>query len=422
LRGASRDRRLSQSRLKIHPNVAEAIVGALLDVFKQGKYSDRVLESTLKAHSKWGSRDRRTVAETVYDLVRWWRSYWHLAGLPDTEYLDRAKISARRVWRVWGVYIWRQSGDFPDLRECEGIDPREIGQRLSRETPPAIRASIPDWLNEVCASEIGESWPQLLDALNEPADVFLRANTLKITAEELRNKLAEEGILAARVDGVPDALRLSERRNVFTSNLFREGLFEVQDTASQHVAPLLQVTSGQRVVDACAGAGGKSLHLASLMMNKGTIIAMDIHQWRLDELRRRATRAGADNIQTRLIEGPDTIKRLSGKADRVLLDVPCSGLGVLRRNPDTKWKLTRDELDRLRALQADLLQRYSRMTKPGGKLVYATCSILPSENERQVAAFLKRNAADWKLEEEIRFRPDEGGSDGFYAARLLRVV
>ena len=395
-------------------------MGALLDVFKQGRYSDRVVESTLKAHSKWGSRDRRLVAETVYELVRWWRSYWHLAGLPDSEYLDAGKISARRVWRVWGVYVWRQSGEFPDLRECEGIDPREIGQRLSRETPPAVRASVPDWLYDLCAAEVGESWPALLEALNAPADVYLRVNALKSTPDEVRTLLSEEGVLTERVDSLPNALRLSERKNVTTTKAFRDGLFEVQDAASQHVAPLLQVAPGQRVVDACAGAGGKTLHLAALMLNKGTIVAMDVHERRLEELRRRATRAAADNIQLRKIEGPETIKRLNGKADRVLLDVPCSGLGVLRRSPDTKWRLTREELDRLRTLQADLLQRYSRMTKPGGKLVYATCSILPSENERQVAAFLETNASEWKLEEELHFRPDQGGYDGFYAARLGR--
>jgi len=175
-----------------------------------------------------------------------------------------------------------------------------------------------------------------------------------------------------------------------------------------------------RVVDACAGAGGKTLHLAALMKNKGTVIALDIHQWKLDELRRRATRAAADNIQTRLIEGP-AVARLAGSADRVLLDVPCSGLGVLRRNPDTKWKLKPEELDRLRAEQADLLERYSKMTKPGGKLVYATCSILPSENDQQVATFLAAHN-EWRLEQELHLRPDREGFDGFYAARLVRTA
>jgi 16S rRNA (cytosine967-C5)-methyltransferase len=407
--------------LKIHPNVAEAIVGALLDVFKQGQYADKVIERTLKAHTKWGSRDRRFVAESVYDLVRWWRSYWSLTGFADAEYLNPEKLSARRVWKVWGVYQWRQTGKVPDLRECQDIDLKELGQRLSAKTKPAIRASLPDWLYDVCAGELGDSWPPLLEALNEQADVYLRANTLRITAKELREKVGEEEIVAELVDGLPDALKLAERKNVFTAKAFRDGLFEVQDAASQKVAPFLEVAAGMRVVDACAGAGGKTLHLAALMRNKGTIIALDIHKWRLDELRRRATRNGADNIKKQVIDDPKVIKRLQDSADRVLLDVPCSGLGVLRRNPDTKWKLKREELDRLRETQADLLRRYSRITKVGGKLVYATCSILPSENEQQVRSFLSENTDSWKLEAELSLRPDREGFDGFYAARLQRV-
>ena len=187
------------------------------------------------------------------------------------------------------------------------------------------------------------------------------------------------------------------------------------------VAPFLDVAPGMRVVDACAGAGGKTLHLAALMRNKGTIIALDIHKWRLDELRRRATRNSADNIKTQVIDDPKVIKRLHDTADRVLLDVPCSGLGVVRRNPDTKWKLKAEELNRLRETQADLLRRYSRITKVGGKLVYATCSVLPSENENQVRSFLKENEEAWELEKELSLRPDRDGFDGFFAARLKRL-
>jgi 16S rRNA (cytosine967-C5)-methyltransferase len=407
--------------LKVHPNVSEAIVEALLDVFKQQRYADRVIEHTLKAHTKWGSRDRRFVAETVYEIVRWWRNYWFLAGLPDAECLDPEKVTVRRAWRVFAVYMWSQDREFPDLRECEGIDPRELGQRLSAKPPMPIRAAIPDWLHESCASELGDAWPPLLGKLNEPAPVFLRANTLKTTAVELIRKLAEERIDADEVPGLPDALRLRERRNVFNTKAFHAGLFEVQDAGSQRIAPLLEAGSGMRVIDACAGAGGKTLHLAALMKNKGRIIALDVHQWKLDELRRRATRAGADTIVTRLIEGAKTTDRLRDDADRVLLDVPCSGLGVLRRNPDTKWKLTPEELDRLRATQADILRRYSKMVKPGGKLVYATCSILPSENEKQVQSFLADAGPQWQLDTELSLRPDRDDTDGFYAARLVRV-
>jgi 16S rRNA (cytosine967-C5)-methyltransferase len=175
-----------------------------------------------------------------------------------------------------------------------------------------------------------------------------------------------------------------------------------------------------RVVDGCAGAGGKSLHLAALMKNKGRIVALDTIEWKLKELRKRAARAGADTIETKVIEGAQTIKRLRETADRVLLDVPCSGLGVIRRNPDAKWKLHEEELTRLTALQADILERYSRMTRPGGKLVYATCSIFRSENEDQVRAFLQKYGEEWTLEEEFRLQPGDDGGDGFYAARLAR--
>ena len=260
----------------------------------------------------------------------------------------------------------------------------------------------------------------MADALNTEADLFLRANTLRTTADELRVKLRLEGFSSEPVPGAPDALRLRGAKDVFGTMAFREGLFEVQDVGSQQIAPLLEVQPGMRVVDACAGAGGKSLHLAALMRNKGSIVALDPVEWRLTELRRRAARAGVDNVEARVLSDPKKLERLAGKADRVLLDVPCSGLGVLRRNPDVKWKLTKPEMEHLCELQARLLHSYSRMVKPGGKLVYATCSVLPSEGERQVRSFLAAKAG-WELETELKLSPGENGVDGFYAARLRRV-
>ena len=175
------------------------------------------------------------------------------------------------------------------------------------------------------------------------------------------------------------------------------------------------------MIDACAGAGGKSLHLAALMENKGTLLSLDIHEWKLAELKKRARRNGVQNLETRPITNSKVIKRLHERADRVLLDVPCSGLGVLRRNPDAKWKLSQDFVDRVVAEQADILARYSRMVKPGGKLVYATCSILPRENEQQLERFLGGDAgAGWKLEEQRTFLPQTDGFDGFFVSRLVK--
>ncbi|NUO01804.1 MAG: RsmB/NOP family class I SAM-dependent RNA methyltransferase, partial [Saprospiraceae bacterium] len=191
--------------------------------------------------------------------------------------------------------------------------------------------------------------------------------------------------------------------------------------SSQLVAPFLEVQPGMRVVDACAGGGGKTLHLAARMQNKGSIIALDTEGWKLDALRKRATRAGASIIETRHIQNNKVIKRLHGSADRVLLDVPCSGLGVLRRNPDAKWKLDPAFLDRVRQTQAGILQQYSAICKTGGKLVYATCSILPSENEAQVARFLEANSNAFRLIAQQRILPQDDGFDGFFMALMERV-
>lgn len=176
-----------------------------------------------------------------------------------------------------------------------------------------------------------------------------------------------------------------------------------------------------RVVDCCAGAGGKTLHLAALMQNKGQLIALDIFQNKLNELKRRAKRAGAFNIEPRLIDSTKVIKKLHDKADRVLIDAPCSGLGVLRRNPDAKWKLKPEFLAEIQKTQADILDRYSKILKPGGKMVYATCSILPSENQKQIAAFLRREAGqEFSLVKEKTILPSQSGYDGFYMAMLER--
>jgi 16S rRNA (cytosine967-C5)-methyltransferase len=218
----------------------------------------------------------------------------------------------------------------------------------------------------------------------------------------------------------PDALLLNERRNVFRTKAFGQGFFEVQDASSQLVAPFLQAEPGMRVIDACAGAGGKSLHLAAIMKNKGKIIALDTEQWKLKELRRRAKRNGVDIIEARDISSSKVIKRLHDKADRLLLDVPCSGLGVLKRNPDAKWKLQPEYIDNLKNIQANILSEYSAMLKPDGIMVYATCSILPGENQMQVERFLSENNNRFSLLEQKFISPAESGFDGFYMARIIR--
>ena len=230
--------------------------------------------------------------------------------------------------------------------------------------------------------------------------------------------LIKEGIETENLSNNPDALVLSKRKNVFTSQAFKDGMFEVQDASSQLVAPFMDLKEGMRVIDACAGAGGKTLHIAALMNNKGRIIALDTEGWKLEELRKRARRAGASNIETRTIDSSKTIKRLENSADRLLLDVPCSGLGVLRRNPDAKWKLSLEFIEKVKILQQKILNDYSIMLKKGGVLVYSTCSILPSENEMQVEKFLSEKK-DFELVEQKSIYPNEG-FDGFFMARIKK--
>ena len=196
-------------------------------------------------------------------------------------------------------------------------------------------------------------------------------------------------------------------------------MFEVQDASSQLVAEFLQIEPGMRIVDACAGAGGKTLHIASITQNKGRIISLDTEQWKLDEAKKRARRAGVSNLETRLIEGNKTIKKLYDTADRLLLDVPCSGLGVIKRNPDAKWKLSMEFINKVKGQQSAILEDYCKILKVGGKMVYATCSILPSENQKQVQKFVAAHP-NYKFEEERIVLPSESGFDGFYMARITR--
>jgi len=242
---------------------------------------------------------------------------------------------------------------------------------------------------------------------------------LKTSTKHLIEELKHENVESFQVPGFENAVQLEEKKNVFLTSAFKDGLFEVQDAGSQKIAEFLEVKPGMRVVDACAGAGGKTLHLAAMMENKGQIIAMDIHGWKLTELKRRAKRAGAHNIETREITDTKVIKRLHEKADRLLIDAPCSGLGVLKRNPDSKWKIDQDFIDRIKKEQQQILQDYSKIIRKGGKLVYATCSILPSENNEQVAEFLKNNP-DFKLVKDEKVMPSSG-FDGFYMALIERI-
>lgn len=403
--------------MKIHPPLLTAVAQCLEQIFSEGYYADKVIERAFKANKKWGVRDRKFIAENVYEIVRWWRFLWVVLDEP----VNLSEYSLKKLALTY-FYVSKKELEINAFVDAFRLDEHKIKNIIENKNfTDAETHSVPEWLYETGKKELGTKWNKVLEALNLQAPVIIRTNTLKTTPEALRTKLLAEGFDVQVLKNPVGALKLLQRANIFLSEAFKLGHFEIQDGSSQMIAPLLDLKPGLRVIDACAGAGGKTLHAAALMKNKGRIVALDIHDKKLAELKKRSARAGCDVIEMKLIEGSKTIKRLESTADRVLLDVPCSGLGALRRNPDTKWKLTAERLEELRQIQADILQTYSVMAKPGGMVLYATCSVLPSENENQVKNFLANNK-NFKLETEKHFWPGDNDFDGFYAAQLRRLT
>ena len=400
--------------MRLHRNLVYTVIDSIRDIFNEGVYADKAVEKALKRDKRWGSRDRKFVAETIYEIVRWKRLYAEIAEVKEP--FDR-----NNLWRLFSVWCVLKGIALPDWNQIEPTPSRRIKGKFDELSKiRKFRESIPDWIDEVAVSELGEElWTKELAALNKQAEVILRTNTLNTTKEELQKKLQDESIFTEFIPNHSDALRLVERANVFRTEVFKKGYFEVQDASSQLVAEYLDVAPGMKVIDTCAGAGGKTLHLASFMKNKGQIIAMDIYESKLKKLKIRARRNKVHNIDTRVIDSTKPIKKLYNKADRVLIDAPCSGIGVLRRNPDSKWKLQPEFLDNIKKVQQDILQQYSKMVKSGGKLVYATCSVLPSENQNQITEFLaSESGKDFNLIKDNKVFAHTSGFDGFYMALL----
>ncbi|WP_264558811.1 RsmB/NOP family class I SAM-dependent RNA methyltransferase [Flavobacterium sp. N2270] len=402
--------------MRLHRNLVFTVIDSLLAIFNDGEYADKVVSRALKKDKRWGSNDRKFVAETIYEIVRWRRLYAEIAEVKEP--YDRDNI-----WRIFAVWAVLRGIKLPDWKYFENTPERKIKGRFDELSKTRkFKESIPDWMDELGIKELGEEiWTKELSAQNQQAEVILRVNTLKTTRDVVHSILMDLDIETHAVEGYDDALVLNERANVFMTQAFKDGMFEVQDASSQLVAYFLDVKPGMRVVDTCAGAGGKTLHLASLMENKGQLIAMDLYESKLKQLKLRAKRNGAFNIEPRVIEGSKSIKKLHGTADRVLIDAPCSGLGVMKRNPDSKWKLQPEFIDNIRKVQAEVLENYSKIVKPGGKMVYATCSILPSENEEQVKHFLTTESGkNFTFVKDKKVLAYESGFDGFYMALLER--
>jgi 16S rRNA (cytosine967-C5)-methyltransferase len=417
-------------------------VGGL--VSEQGWLADRALERVLRRERRLYAQERRAVAEAVYGVLRSQGRLGWLAGAPAER--DPATLYALWLAGDHGVppeAAGRRLGVSPVLlaRAADRADARIAAIRDPVERL-AVEASLPRWIAERFVAELGEGEARALaTALNERAPLTVRANTIHATRDALRSRLRSEGVDAHATRYSPWGLVLDGHANAFALAPFREGWFEIQDEGSQLIALAVGARPGQTVADACAGAGGKSLALAAEMHGKGSLLALDADAERLEEARRRARRAGVHNLRTRPIpagaEADAALADLEGRCDRVLVDAPCSGLGTLRRKPDARWRLRPEDPARFAALQRELVARFSRLLKPGGRLVYATCSIGRTENA-EVAQFIERTA-DWlrplplaaalgadlaaslgATGHTLQLWPHVHGTDGFFMASFAR--
>ncbi|MBP6386588.1 MAG: RsmB/NOP family class I SAM-dependent RNA methyltransferase [Pseudarcicella sp.] len=406
--------------MKLHKSLAEACTQAIFNIMVENRHANRTIENLLKSNKKWGARDRSFIAEHCWEMIRWWRLILECTNCDTKNITHNECYTLLATWLIIKPLHLENKTEtaIPNWVEFEKIDSDNIKQKyFSVKSERKIIHSIPDWLDEIGENEIGKNWNEILTSLNTTAPLDIRINTLKGNKNEIIKALEDNEIQTFETE--KDALRLSKKINIHRHPLYLAGHFEVQDLGSQKIAQFLNPQPGEIVIDGCAGAGGKALHMATIMQNKGKITAMDIENFKLIELQKRAQRNGINIINSQLIN-PEALKNLYQSADKILLDVPCSGLGVLRRNPDAKWKLNLEFIAEIKKTQAYILENYSKMLKPGGTLVYATCSILPSENEKQIANFIHNNPNEWTLIEQKSTNPYTDVCDGFYMAKLIK--
>jgi 16S rRNA (cytosine967-C5)-methyltransferase len=414
--------------------VMQACLEAYGAVRHEGRLADRALDGTLRHKRMLYSHERRAVAERVYGLLRKQRLVDFLLaharkgfeGVPTTRQ-DLLRLCASQVL----------AGESIDLNAVPEPDRPALGKlnasrthldKLGKVERYAIEASLPDFLAERFLRELGPEASAAAAAMNVRAPLTARVNPLKITREALIERLKTEGVGARPTPLSPFGLHLEDRLNAFALPSFREGLFELQDEGSQLLGMIVDAPP-TKVVDACAGAGGKTLQIAAQMKNKGDLYALDIEARRLEELKLRARRDGVHNVRIHVLpQLPD----IAGKADRVLVDAPCSGTGTYRRKPDARYRLTEESLAEQVTRQKALLEQFAVLVKPGGRMIYGTCSILREENEDVIASFLKTHAefevlpADKWVDPKVvrngflRTFPHTHGTDGFFGAVLGR--
>jgi len=405
--------------MKLHRNIALGIELGLKNTLVEKKPAADVIKRLLKSNSKWGSRDRNVIGKIFYDIIRQKRLIEGSLGFKSNE-------TNNNLLQLIGGWMALNGHILPDWGEFNNIEIQDVVRKADRLIKQRkYKYSIPDWLDKMGVEAFGETiWSKEIEELNRPAKLVIRVNRIKITSEELKEILDKKyGIKTAKIEHYNDALIINKHLMLKDIKEYRQGFFEVQDANSQAISTWLKPKSGKYYIDACAGTGGKSLHIASLTRDKSKIMALDIYGSKLEELQKRAIRNNVESIETKCVMNPEVRKSIKGNADVLLIDAPCSGIGVLKRNPDTKWLMNPDRINKILTIQENILQTYSSLVKKGGELVYATCSILPIENRRQIDDFLnsKRGLA-YELDEDKTYFSHQTGFDGFYCARLIRKM
>jgi 16S rRNA (cytosine967-C5)-methyltransferase len=416
--------------MRLHPAVAGHTEEVLREVLRFTGPADLIVSRYFREHPKLGSRERNAVAEAVYSVLRNKLSY--------ASFSESGTGPAMRRLALLGL------ADAVGIDSVAGLGPEEtewlqrIAQIDRNALPVALRANLPQWLFDKLVARDGEAATlELADALNRPAPLDLRVNALKSKREDVIAELAKAPIACDPTPYAPLGIRIFKKPALQNLPLFKDGVIEVQDEGSQLLAHILGAKRGEMVADFCAGAGGKTLAIGAMMRNTGRLYAFDVAEKRLAKLKPRLARSGLSNVHPVVIahENDAKIKRLAGKIDRVLVDAPCSGLGTLRRNPDMKWRQTPESVAELNQKQQSILASASRLVKPGGRLVYATCSLLDEENEAVAADFLATHPdftlvpmpdimAEQKIALEcgdyLKLSPQIHQTDGFFAAVFER--
>lgn len=416
--------------MRLHPAVVSHAEEVLREVLRFTGPADVILSRYFREHPKLGSRERNAVAEGVYAVLRNKLVY---ASFSESGYGPAMRRLAL-LGLADAVGIEALGGISPDEAEWLG----RIAQIDRNSLPVALRANLPSWLFDKLVARDGEAATlQLAAALNQPAPLDLRVNALKAKREDVLAELAKAPIDCEPTPFAPLGIRVKKKPALQNLPLFKDGAIEVQDEGSQLLAQIVAAKRGEMVADFCAGAGGKTLALGAMMRNTGRLYAFDVSEKRLAKLKPRLARSGLSNVHPVVIahENDAKIKRLAGKIDRVLVDAPCSGLGTLRRNPDMKWRQTPESVAELNAKQTSILASAARLVKAGGRLVYATCSLLDEENEAIAAQFvathpdfalvpmkdvLQEQKIPLEMHDYLKLSPQVHRTDGFFAAVFER--